>query len=195
MPFSKRQVYFFKHFRTLQRRMSVPTFGQPSLKSSGFTLIELLVVISIIGLLASVVLVSLNSARGKARDTKRRAELVQIQKALAFYYDKYGAYPISSPGNGCRGDSWCLDNINPPNWIPGLQEFMSKEPTNPTPYGNPQWPYHYNSDGKGYWLMVGLENADKDTCAGGMIYYWYVDGSTNTCPWWGGNLYVRSSVN
>lgn len=56
-------------------------------RSAGFTLIELLVVIAIIGLLSSVVLTSLNTARQKGRDARRVADVQQIQLALEFYAD------------------------------------------------------------------------------------------------------------
>ncbi len=64
---------------------------------SGFTLIELLVVISIIGLLSSIVLTSVNSARAKARDARRKSDLHTIQLALELYYDKYGTYKWQGP--------------------------------------------------------------------------------------------------
>ena len=57
-----------------------------------FTLVELLVVISIIALLSSIGVASLNTARSKARDAKRTADLKNISTALDLYYDKYDAY-------------------------------------------------------------------------------------------------------
>ena len=68
-------------------------------KNEGFTLVELLVVIAIIGILASVVLVSLNSARGKARDARRISDLHQISLAMENYYDANQAYPAQDSGN------------------------------------------------------------------------------------------------
>ncbi len=62
----------------------------------GFTLIELLVVIAIIGILSSVVLASLNTARLKSRDTRRISDIKQLQLALALYADSNSsAYPTS----------------------------------------------------------------------------------------------------
>jgi len=59
----------------------------------GFTLIELLVVIAIIGILSSVVLASLNSARQKSRDARRIGDVKQLQLAMEMYYDSNSTYP------------------------------------------------------------------------------------------------------
>lgn len=59
----------------------------------GFTLIELLVVIAIIGVLASIVLASLNTARRKSRDARRITDVKQLQLALELYFDASTEYP------------------------------------------------------------------------------------------------------
>src|SRR4051812_36710993 len=111
----------------------------------GFTLIELLVVISIISLLSSVVLSSLGSARIKARDTKRKADLRQITLALALYYDKYGQYPPNKPQTSCGGaDVWATSNGTcGGQWLTtdaNFYQFMPSVPIDPKNVGtNAGW--------------------------------------------------------
>ncbi len=131
----------------IQHQKSGAGFIQaPSVKKksgAGFTLIELLVVIAIIGLLASVVLVNLNSARGKARDAKRRADIRQMQTALELYFDKYGSYPSSTSwANDCGGDTSFATALNP-LVTEGFISKVPKEPKNPS-----AWPvcYYYQTN-------------------------------------------------
>lgn len=68
----------------------------PARPEKGFTLIELLVVIAIIGILSSIVLASLNTARRKSRDARRVADFKQLQTAVELYFNDNNAYPISA---------------------------------------------------------------------------------------------------
>lgn len=72
----------------------------------GFTLIELLVVIAIIGVLSSIVLVSVNSARNKAKDTAIKGAMDQVRIAGEMSYDtdsNYGA--VCTEVGGTAGNS------------------------------------------------------------------------------------------
>jgi len=67
-----------------------------NLVSRGFTLIELLVVIAIIGILSSIVLASLNTARIKGRDAARISNVKSLETAMELYYNDNNGYPTSN---------------------------------------------------------------------------------------------------
>ncbi len=123
---------------------------------TGFTLIELLVVIAIVGLLASVLLMTLNNARIKARDVKRKSDAAQLAKALALYYDsnqsKYPLGPIST----VNGD-W------PAAFKQQMEPFVSALPKDPLAnnlnrfYEILLWPSSICKDH--YVILVVLEDA------------------------------------
>lgn len=69
------------------------TIKKKFLSRGGFTLVELLVVIAIIGLLATLAVVSLQSARERARDTERISTIRNVQSGLELYYADNQTYP------------------------------------------------------------------------------------------------------
>jgi len=122
-------------------------------QQQGFTLIELLVVISIISLLSSVVLASVNSARARARDARRITDLKEIQKALELYYDANGSYPLGSQGSGVWS-SHTADYGNNNNYIVGLAPiYIPSLPRDPK-YDTTSYGYLYQSNGTDYSLIA-----------------------------------------
>lgn len=69
-------------------------------KIKGFTLVELLVVITLVGVLAGVLLVSLQGIRTSARDAQRKSDLETIKSALEMYKSSCGKYPASITQGG-----------------------------------------------------------------------------------------------
>ena len=75
----------------------------------GFTLIELLVVIAIIGILASVVLVSLSSARQKGADSKIIQQIGQARASAEIFYSSNGGYGTAPTAGSCATGSMFTD--------------------------------------------------------------------------------------
>ncbi len=125
------------------------------MKKRGFTLIELLVVIAIIGILSSVVLVNLDKARSKSRDTRRLSDISNIQLALSLHLNKEGSYPTYT---GSDDAATALAS-----YLTGSgHNYLSQVPTDP----KNDVPYKYgyaSADGSSYCLSAILENPSTYT--------------------------------
>jgi len=110
----------------------------------GFTLIELLVVLVILGLLATLVTISVKNSRTKSRDGKRLSDLSAITKGLEAYYNDFGVYPEKLDWGGSLTERGAT-------YIPKI----SLDPINKYEY---KYQYAVLGDGSDYILAAKLEN-------------------------------------
>lgn len=137
----------------------------------GFTMIELLVVISIIGVLATLVMVSFTSSQKQAKDTQRKSDLRQYSTALEGFANKSGGlYPArNNPVGVLAATDLCGDLA------------ISTCPEDPKHKTDASYsPYRYQSNGSAsdgsatatdYVLWAKLENTDAFwvICSSGKI--------------------------
>ncbi|MDP3645698.1 MAG: prepilin-type N-terminal cleavage/methylation domain-containing protein [bacterium] len=136
----------------LQQKHSLTPYPFSKKSSKGFTLIELLVVIAIIGLLASIVLASLNGARKKSRDARRQADLSQLATSLELYAnDSNGTYPVQTSQGAL-----------PSALVPGAIVVL---PTDPLGASAQAYQYKSNAAGTAYCLGAFLEGSTLPTPA------------------------------
>ena len=140
--------------------------------NKGFTLIELLVVIAIIGLLATIVMVSVNSARAKARDAKRKGDMRSISLALEMYYDTNGNYPSTGGawwGVCVNGGSRATSGASA--YISGLTPtYISVLPVDPNDDRTGWSGYIYQSNGTDYKLLCHANGPESFPSSGQPLY-------------------------
>jgi prepilin-type N-terminal cleavage/methylation domain-containing protein len=151
----------------------------------GFTLIELLVVIAIIGLLSSIVLVSMQGVRAKARDARRIHDLHQIRLALELFFDANGYYPRSNCGWDCNGYRYSYDSASWEALENDLRPFLRSLPKDPINSNCPPWrtgcySYAYGNVGRTtysptYDLTAQLETAHPERCEVKCWRYYFDD--------------------
>lgn len=159
----------------------------------GFTLLELIIVITLIGLIASVIMVSLSESRKKSRNEAVVSQMYEYQKSIELNYSNTGVYPHPDVG-ASRSNILCIGDgelvVGQPcmsistsygngskvvedalkNFMPYLPRF--KQPAGIYSYSSPAYS-GCSSFGPTY------TNADNDRCAESNYSFWYVLEGTN----------------
>jgi prepilin-type N-terminal cleavage/methylation domain-containing protein len=137
-----------------------------SIIKKGFTLVELLVVVSIVGLLSTLIVISLNDTKTKSHDARRLADINDFQKALELYSADFNVYPVGTNLVLGSANVGCLSASGFTAVCPGgARVYMGIVPANP---GSGGIDYNYTSpaDGQTYTIDFRTETDVSDIPAG-----------------------------
>lgn len=168
------------------------------INQKGFTLIELLIVVAIIGVLSSIVLSSINSARKKARDARTLEDVRQITIALNMARDASptGSWPGLTSWQCVKASGSCWRNHYTGNSTlgnalsPYLSEFPKTQNPNTGHYAYDSYLYTAYSAGTGgspagAYIIYALEGPFSSKCNG--YYAGQIDTGYWYCYSWLGN--------
>ncbi len=134
-------------------------------RQSGFTIVELLIVIVIIGILATLVIVTFTGTQKKARDSQRQTDINAVNSHLATYYAEEGHYPLYSE---LSSSTWIASNMK------GLDAEALKDPKGGTIQAGASDSTHY-----GYEVTCSTAD-DAATCDSYTLTASLEDGTTFT---------------
>jgi len=135
-------------------------------RQGGFTLVELLVVVAIIGMLTTMVVISIQQVKAKARDAQRVADINSLATALTLYHNDFESYPIY--------DGYIETSVDPGNTLYDGLVVNSKAiralPVDPLNVENYRY-YYQSTDGKDYYLEYYLETNSVSGKSKGRNYF------------------------
>lgn len=136
-------IYLFLIYSHLKSIKGEIAFAPTGRKKGSFVFVGIIGVLIIPAILLSLVFLSLGSAKGKARDAKRQADIMQLQSGLELYHRDHNSYPAS------------LSEL--------LPTYFPSQPVDPST----NQPYQYESrlNGAGYKVCAQLESIKTPKCA------------------------------
>lgn len=143
-------------------------------RNAGFTLIELLVVVAVIGILATVILGSLSSAREKTQISSRISQVQELKKAINLYVLDHDQFPITTTNT-----DYCLGKTDSETCWGGRVSGDDDLNTALEPYISlTKFSEEPDEDGRGYIIYTGatpLGGCSSNKISGDYILWWPED--------------------